>query len=143
MYTCFVRSRRLSSKRDTAKGVSIDGRDGKRIVNRRCGSRGPGRHAAFFAPKDVELVGHGARLRLADLSRLKFVFINLSADLAESSYRVTALWAGERYVSIESEPPRAVANGHTVGEDEVPEQECRSQLASPLSWQCLCKAPRV
>ena len=85
------------------EGVLIDGSDGKIIVNRRSrtnscqcgsGSRGPG---AFIAPKDIQLVGHGAGLRVADLSRLKFIFINLSADLAESGYRLTALWAGERY----------------------------------------------
>lgn len=64
-----------------------------------CGlhSRGLGRHVVFFAffdffaPKDVQLVGRGAGLRVADLSRLKFIFINLSADLAESGYRLTAL----------------------------------------------------
>lgn len=48
----------------------------------------------------------------------------------------------EKDISIESElePPRAVANGHTIDEDdsEVPEQGYRSQLASPLSWRCLC-----
>lgn len=79
--------------------MSVD-RSGGRIIYviRTCGSRGPGRrYAAFFAPKDVELVGHGARLRVADLSRLKFIFINLSADLAEPRYCVTALRAGERY----------------------------------------------
>lgn len=59
-----------------------------------CGSRGPGRHAAFFAPEDVQLIGHGTGLRVADLSRLKFIFINLSADLTEPSYRLTVRRAG-------------------------------------------------
>lgn len=106
------------------KGVSMDRGGGRIIVNRnlrsgtnkdscqscQCGthSRGLGRRVAFFAPKDVELVGRGAGLRVADLLRLKFIFINLSADVAEPRYCLTALRAGltgEKIFSIESEPP--------------------------------------
>ena len=86
------------------KGVSTDGTDERIIVNRRsrtnsCNSlRGLGRHAAFYGitPKDVQLVGRGAGLRVADLSWLKFVFINLGADLAEPSYCLTALRAEKK-----------------------------------------------
>jgi hypothetical protein len=107
MWTSFIRPNDYHRKEAAlGKGVSIDESGGRVIVNRRsgtnscqCGSRlrGPSRHAAFFAPKDEQLVGHGAGLRVAELSRLEFIFINLSADLAEPSYCLTALRAGERY----------------------------------------------
>jgi hypothetical protein len=125
----------------------IDESGGRIIVNRRSGteilchsycgsrSRGPGRLAGFFTKKDVQLVGHGAGLRVADRSRLKFIFVNLSADIAEPSYRLTARRAGEKiFQSSLNLRTLLTTEGRTTGEDEVREEECRSQLASPVSW---------
>jgi hypothetical protein len=65
------------------------------VYSCQCGSRSrvPGclspSHPAFLAPKDEELVGHGAGLRVAEPSRLEYIIIDLSADIAEPSYRLT------------------------------------------------------